>query len=131
MGIHITLLYGGLAGLLLVVLSFNVMYQWVRVTGTGQATDQAMRRAENLVSNFVECVPLTLLLIGVLEANGAGTAAVHTLGTALIASRLLHAFGSGRMRGASLMHFLGAQITFLVTIVASIGSIYLYLFTAL
>jgi len=43
--IHTTLIYAGLLGLLLVILSFNVMQNWVRVTGQGQTTDRAMRRA--------------------------------------------------------------------------------------
>ena len=69
--IHTTLIYAGLLGLLLVILSFNVMQNWVRVTGEGHQTDRAMRRAERLLSSFVEYVPLGLILLTLIELKGA------------------------------------------------------------
>ena len=71
MPIQITLSYAGFLGLLLVLLSFNVMQNWVRVTGKGQETDRDMRRAERILASFVEYVPFALILLVLIEIKGA------------------------------------------------------------
>lgn len=124
--IHTTLIYAGLMGLLLIVLSFNVMQNWVRVTGEGHQTDRAMRRAERVLSSFVEYVPTSLILMVLIELKGAPDSILHTLGIALVTARILHAYGSNEVTGAGLMRFLGAQLTFLVLTVSSIACIYSY-----
>jgi len=123
MHVQTTLIYAGLLGLLLLVLSFNVMQNWVRVTGKGQETDRDMRRAERILSSFVEYVPLTLILLAFIELKGAPHTILHILGTALVAARLMHAYGSNMIKGASILRFLGAQLTFLVLATASLACI--------
>ena len=123
---HITLLYAGILGLLLVILSFNMMKNWVRATGMGQQSDPDLRRAEALLSSFTDYVPLTLFLMGFIESNGAPAPIVHALGITLMAARLMHAFGSNRLWGADGMRFLGAQLTYLVLTVVSFGCLYTY-----
>lgn len=126
MPFHITLLYAGLAGLLLVVLSFNVMQNWVRVTGTGRDADRDMRRAERVLSSFVEYVPLGLILLGLVEFKGAQSFIVHGLGASLVAGRVLHAYGSNDMPGSGLLRFLGAQLTFVMLAIASLACLYYF-----
>lgn len=124
--IQTTLIYAGLLGLLLVILSFNVMQNWVRVTGKGQETDRDMRRAERILASFVEYVPLALILLVLIELRGAPPVVLHALGGILVAARLMHAYGSNPFKGASLMRFLGAQLTFLVLATASMACIFYY-----
>ena len=124
--IQTTLIYAGLLGLLLVILSFNVMHNWVRVTGEGQETDREMRRAERVLSSFVEYVPLALLLLVMMELKGAPPPILHALGIILVTARVLHAYGSNDMAGAGLARFLGAQLTFLMLTVASIACVYYF-----
>src|ERR1700722_1565688 len=124
--VHTTLVYAGLLGLLLVVLSFNVMHNWVRVTGQGQATDRAMRRAEKLLSSFVEYVPMGVIVLALIELNGPPAVVLHSLGPMLVTGRILHAYGSNEMRGAGLMRFVGAQLTFLMLTVASMACLFYY-----
>lgn len=126
--LHVTLVYAGILGLLLVVLSFNVMQNWVRVTGQGKETDLGMRRAERILSSFVEYTPLTLMLIAFSELCGAPPGVLHILGATLVAARAMHAYGSNDMPFAGLLRFLGAQLTFLVLTVASIICIYYFEF---
>ncbi|HUY68790.1 MAG TPA: MAPEG family protein [Alphaproteobacteria bacterium] len=126
--IQTTLIYAGLLGLLLVVLSFNVMANWVRVTGKGLATDREMRRAERILSSFVEYVPMALLLLALIELHGAPPFVIHMLGGALVLARLLHAYGSNAIKGSGFLRFLGAQLTFLVLAVASLACIYYFFF---
>jgi uncharacterized protein len=126
MHVQTTLIYAGLLGLLLVVLSFNVMQNWVRVTGNGQETDRDMRRAERILASFVEYVPFALVLLVLIEIKGAPHVVLHALGIALVAARLMHAYGSNPFRGAGLMRFLGGQLTFLALAVMSLACVYYY-----
>jgi len=124
--IQTTLIYAGLLGLLLVVLSFNVMQNWVRVTGAGDETDRDMRRAERILASFIEYVPLALILLVLIELKGAPMIVLHALGGTLVAARLMHAYGSNPFRGAGLMRFLGAQLTFIMLAAASMACIFYY-----
>lgn len=129
MVVKITLLYAGLLGLVLTVLSFNVMYHWVRVTGAGQESDQTLRRAEKVLAHFIEYVPLSLILFALLEGRGTPPLVMHCLGGGLVVARVAHAFGSNEMTGANLLRFVGSQLTFLVLLVASLACIYVSFFT--
>jgi uncharacterized membrane protein YecN with MAPEG domain len=129
--VHIVLLYAGILGLLLVVLSFNMMKNWVRAAGRGMPNDPDLCRAEALVASFTDYVPLTLFLIGCIEASGAPDAVLHALGACLVAARLMHAFGSNHSRMADTLRFLGAQLTYLVLTVASFSCLYIYAMPAL
>ncbi len=124
--VHVVLLYAGILGLLLVVLSFNMMKNWVRSVGEEAQSDPDLRRAEALVGSFTDYVPLTLLLTAGIESFGAPAWVVHALGILLVAARLMHAFGSNRTRGADVLRFLGAQATYLVLTIASFGCLYFY-----
>ena len=124
--VPVSLLYAGIFGLLLVILSFNMTKYWVRATGLAKQNDPDLKRAEALVSSFTDYVPLALLLIGGAEIRGAPSFAVHLLGGALIVARLMHAFGSNRMPGADALRFLGSQLTYLVITVASFCCLFFY-----
>jgi len=125
--VQITLLYAGLLGLFLVILSFNVLQNWVRMTASGQAMDRDMRRAERVLSSFVEYVPLSLMIMYLVEQRGGVHPIIlHTLGGMLLAGRVLHAWGSNEGTGSGLLRFLGAQLTFLMLMVGSLTCIYFF-----
>ncbi|MFY9288989.1 MAG: MAPEG family protein [Alphaproteobacteria bacterium] len=124
--IQTTLIYAGVLGLLLVILSFNVMQNWVRVTGEGQQTDRDMRRAERVLSSFVEYVPMTLILLAMIELKGTPPLILHILGGSLVLARILHAYGSNDVAGSGALRFLGSQLTFLILMVVSLACIYYF-----
>ena len=124
--IQTTLLYAGILGLLLVILSFNVMQNWMRVTGEGHETDREMRRAERVLSSFVEYVPMTLLMLILVELKGSPPIILHILGSVLVLARVMHAYGSNNVSGAGFFRFLGAQLTFLILTVSSLACVYYY-----
>lgn len=124
--IETTLLYAGILGLLLVILSFNVMQNWMRVTAHGQQTDRDMRRAERLLSSFVEYVPMALALLTLIELRGTPAVVLHSLGITLVLARILHAYGSNDIKGAGFLRFAGAQLTFLVLTVSAFACIFYY-----
>ncbi|MBK5948080.1 hypothetical protein CH339_18535 [Rhodobium orientis] len=63
---------------------------------SGDGGDAELRRAIRVQGNFVEYVPLTLVLMGFSEMQGANRGVVVLIGLALIAGRVLHALGVAR-----------------------------------
>lgn len=91
---HITLIYGGLLGLLFLLLSFWVVRrraQFKVMIGEGEAPE--MLSAIRAHGNFAEYVPLTLLLMALCELAGVGALWLHLGGGLLLAGRILHAIG--------------------------------------
>ena len=90
----ITALYAGILGLIMIgiVVAVGRVRAATDVSiGDGGNVDVivAMRRH----ANFVEFVPLILILIGLLEMNGVANGAIHGLGAGLVVARLCHAYG--------------------------------------
>ncbi|MBM4382856.1 MAG: MAPEG family protein [Deltaproteobacteria bacterium] len=73
--------------------------------------------------NWAENVPLALLLIGLLELNGAGSTLLHGLGAALLAARIAHPLGLKKDKVNEPLRIGGAVLTGLVTMVAAIALI--------
>lgn len=88
----ITLLYAGFLGLWFLVLSARVIQGRGKGISLGDGGDPQMLRLIRGHANFAEYVPLSLLLIGLLESNGLAAAWVHALGAALLAGRVLHGY---------------------------------------
>ena len=120
-----TALYAGILGLMAFVISaaagrLRGGENGVSL-GDGGRTDLmvAMRRH----ANFVETVPLLLILMALLEMNRVEANVIHGLGIVTVVSRACHAFG---MRGEgenNALRGIGAGGTALATIVASIWAI--------
>ena len=121
---HVTILYAGLLGILSLVLSFlvgNMRGKTGVSIGDGGNKDLllAMRRQ----ANFVEYVPLALILIGLLEMNGVSVAVIHIMGAVLVFSRLAHAQGLRADSMQGIGRLIGAAGTALLTLVASVWCI--------
>ncbi len=119
--VTITPLYAALLGLVLLVLSGRVIGT-VRAKGVGIG-DGGDR--ENLVvirsqANFVEYVPMALILIAFVEAGGASDAWIHGLGGALLVGRILHPLGMSTSPDPKPARFIGTVATLLVLLVASV-----------
>src|SRR5512146_1018332 len=93
--IPVTLLYGGLNALLVVLLGLNVSR--IRIgTGTdaGQEGPRELTVAARAHGNAAEWVPLGLVLLLVLELSHAGNRfSLHLLGGMAFLARVLHALG--------------------------------------
>ena len=91
---HILPLYAALLTLLFVALSIRTLRLRRRLRiGLGDAGNTQMLRAMRVHSNFAEYVPLALLMVYLVEAQGAHRVLVHALGLCLLIGRLSHAFG--------------------------------------
>ena len=123
--IPVTLLYAGILALLSVLLANQVLYVRLRPGREPEWRADATLRVQ---ANFVENVPLALLLLFLLEAGGIGSTAVHAFGISLVACRLLHAWGMSRNPGANYPRLIGAQGTFVLLSAMGVAAIYLFLF---
>ncbi len=106
-----TLTYAGLLGLLAVLLANHVLYARLRAK---QLPDWQPPAAERVQANFVENVPLALLLLYLVEIGGAPNTFVHVCGATLVLLRVLHAWGLARYPGANYPRLIGAQGTFVL-----------------
>jgi uncharacterized membrane protein YecN with MAPEG domain len=119
--IRVSALYLGLMGLLAVLLANNVLYVRLRAATQPKWRPDAALRVQ---ANFVENVPLALLLLLGLELQGVAAGALHTFGISLLICRLLHAWGLGTNEGANYPRLIGAQGTFLLLSVMSVALVY-------
>jgi uncharacterized membrane protein YecN with MAPEG domain len=117
-------LYVGALALLAVVLANQVLFVRLRARTLPAWKAETVQRVQ---SNFTENVPLALILLLVLELQGAQDIVLHVLGSALLACRVLHAFGMSRNPGANYPRLIGAQGTFLLLSVMGVAAIYSFL----
>ncbi|MBB1440255.1 MAPEG family protein [Shewanella sp. SG41-4] len=119
-------LYAGLTALLVLALSYKVVkFRRVNKIGIGDGGHQGLSIAIRAHGNLMENAPIALILLALAELNGMPVYLIHSLGTAWIVARLLHAIGLNQGQGGH--HFgrfwsvLTTWIVLLVLAVANIG----------
>ena len=117
----LTGLYAALAALM-----FGGLSLWViaRRMGTrislGAGEDKALEKRMRVQANFVEYTPIALLLILLLELQSTPAWALHALGLALLAGRVMHAYGFGRKAQILILRQAGMVTTLSVIAIAAI-----------
>ncbi|WP_171227888.1 MULTISPECIES: MAPEG family protein [unclassified Ruegeria] len=124
----ITPIYAALIAILYVALSVKVILQRRSdKISVGDGGSKLMIKAIRTHSNCAEYAPIALLLIAMVELQGAGGLLVHILGLMLLAGRLLHAYGFGRTPQIVILRQAGMSLTFLAIMVAAIANLILAL----
>lgn len=124
-----TLLAASLLGLFLIYLSNQCVKLRIKEkVDIGTGNSPALERAVRAHANFIEYVPIALILIGLLEVNHAPTPLTYSLAVALVIGRILHAKGFVKAKGSNFGRFVGTLSTWLVIIIASLYGVYLSLF---
>ena len=118
----VTLWYAGAMALLSVMLANYVLYVRLRAKTVPRWQTNA---AERVQANFVENVPLALVLMLVVELAGGSGMFVHACGLTLVLLRVLHAWGLARNEGANYPRLIGAQGTFVLMSVLGFAALYL------
>lgn len=121
---HWTLLYAGLNALVSFALAFRVGQQRMKsnvIFGDGGNPD--LQRAIRAHANNVEYVPLTLVLIGLLELAGQPAWAIHALGAGLFLGRVLHGLGLSTSEESTPGRFYGILLTWLTLLVSAVWCI--------
>jgi uncharacterized membrane protein YecN with MAPEG domain len=119
MPFHITILYAGINGLILVALAW-LAASARRLSGDGNGDVKRVTRAH---TSAAEIVPVVLILMGLLEAYRVPALLLHGLGVALTVSRLLHAWGMLRRSHQTVGRDLGNTLAWIVLVVASVSAI--------
>ena len=119
----VTLLYAGILGLMAIAIAFPAgRLRGQTGISAGDGGNQDLLIAMRRHSNFIETVPLALVLMALLEMHGVGSTAMHGFGITLVLARTAHAVGlkpdvSNPLRG------IGAGVSALLIVVMSIWSI--------
>jgi uncharacterized membrane protein YecN with MAPEG domain len=111
--VFITPIYAGFFGIMLVLLSWRVtrlrrQYEGNKMRDTGHNELTAAVRAQG---NFIEYLPLALLLMWMLEMMQFSPRLVHGLGAVLVIARLMHVHGLNEPGGDGITRRLGTRLT--------------------
>ncbi len=117
----ITGLYAGILSLIYVFMSMRIVrlrYKYQMAFGEGAEVE--LSRAVRVHGNFIEYVPLALILMLMLDYMQFSTFMIHFMGVALVAGRIVHAIGISSGRGINALRGIGMVLTFLVLVVGGV-----------
>lgn len=120
--ITITPMYVAMLGIILLALSIRVVAV-VRAKGGigyGDGGNPDYTTVLRGQQNFIEYVPLAVILIAFAEAGGTPAGWIHGLGAALVVGRIIHPFGLTNEPGINPLRFVGTNLTWLSILIASI-----------
>src|SRR6478736_2678536 len=93
MAMAITMLYAGALALVLIMLSVRtIQARAATKVFMGDGGNPLLLRRMRGMANFVEYVPMALILMGLLETHGERRWEIHALGATLLVARLAHGF---------------------------------------
>lgn len=116
----VSLLIAGAHGLLLLALLWPIVrLRRGRKVGLGDGGDRELLRRIRIHANFVEYLPMLLVLLALLESGGLDRRWVAALGGTLLIARLLHVHGLRRSEGYSFGRFWGTLLTWIVLFACS------------
>lgn len=124
----ITILYAGILGIMAIGIgaTAGVLRAKEGISiGDGGNHELLLRMRRH--ANFVENVPLALILIGLLEMQGVSSIAIYALGSALVLGRIMHFIGFGE-DVRNVVRGIGAGLSGLTIAVSSIWGIVTFFF---
>ena len=119
----VTMIASGLLALLLLFLGGYVIAGRVGFkVDLGDGGNAALRQRIRAHANFVEYVPIALILLFLVEKESIGPRWLAVaMGTTLVVARLWHAQGLLSKEGVSAGRFMGTNLTGLVILVGAAG----------
>lgn len=123
-----TLFYAGLLGIGYLLLTARVIRgRQTKSINLGSGNDADMERRIRGHANFVEYVPLILLLMLLLELSQVNALLLHGVGLALLAGRILHGVALSFTEKWMLGRFYGTVLTLSALLISSIAAVVLAL----
>ena len=119
----------GLYAALLTAVALTLMVRVARMrarTGVSilHGDDMDLALATRQHGNFIETVPLALILMGLVEANGGSSIVLHANGIVLLLARIAHTIGLKLDRADHPLRAVGAVGTVLVTFVLAVVALW-------
>ncbi len=117
--LEITSLYAVPMGALMFIL-------WLSVSKTRAATGMSIGHNNDVVlhekirrhGNFIEWVPMVLLMMSIAELRGGNGLALHVAGGFLVVSRIAHPFGLKHDKPAHVLRIIGNSGSLLALVIA-------------
>lgn len=116
----ITLLTASILGLIYFGLCYNVVKNRIKAMKQEDYDQEVLDRMVRVQCNFIEYVPIVLILLGLLENAGAKSYIVLGIAVGIIVGRILHAWGLASKAGTSFGRYYGTVLTWLALLTASI-----------
>lgn len=91
----------------------------------GSPENMELAERVRIHQNFLEYVPLALIMMGLIEINGGNTTFLYVFGVVLVISRIAHAIGLKHDNMAHPGRVIGAGGTALMSLVAAIYAIWM------
>ena len=127
MQLAITALYAGLLAIFALALSFRAGSARGKSGHSilfGEPANMELAQKVRRHQNFLEYVPMIVILMGAIELNGGSATMLHGIGVALIAARIAHAVGLKHDNMGHPGRMIGAAGTALITLVAAVYAIW-------
>ncbi len=122
MSIPITLTFASIFALFALVLSFRAG-SFRGKSGIpllfGEPQNMELAERVRVHQNFLEYVPMILIVMGAMEAHGASSTFLYTIGALLFIARIAHAVGLKHDNMAHKGRLIGAAGTALITLVVA------------
>jgi hypothetical protein len=114
-------LYAGILGLMSIAIGLPIGGLRGKLNvSLGDGGNPDLQLAIRRHGNFMEWVPLALLLIALLEMSGVSKLTIHSLGAGLVAARIFHAAGLQANTMQGIGRLVGAAGTALIVVVTSV-----------
>lgn len=122
--LHITGLFAGILGLLIIVLAYKVVvFRRTKKVGLGDNGDIGGQQAIRTHANAIEYVPMLVILMGIYEVNGGHSMALYCIGILAVIARVMHAFGLSKSAGITSGRFYGTAVTWLIIVALGVLNI--------
>ena len=122
MSIPVTLTYASFFAIFALVLSFRAgTYRGKAGVSVlyGDPANMELAQRIRVHQNFLEYVPMILIVMGAIEANGGSAMFLYVIGDLLFIARIAHAIGLKHDNIAHIGRLIGAGGTALITLVAA------------
>jgi len=127
-GFSVIPVYAAVLGLMFVIFTLRVgLYRFKSRVSLGDGGDKELRKRIRGQGNFVETVPMILLLLVLMESAGAADTWLHSLGAVLVLGRLSHYLQITGIVEPLLFRVGGMIATILPALLASVWLLHNYL----
>ena len=128
MSIPITLMYASVFAIFALVLSFfagSARGKSGISIGVGEPANMELLQKVRVHQNFLEYVPMILIVMGGIEAIGGSSMFLYVVGDLLIIARIAHAVGLKHDKMNTMGRLIGAGGTALITVVVGVYGLWL------
>lgn len=128
MQVPITALYAGLFAIFALFLSFRAGSRRGK-TGIslllGEPVNWELAERVRAHQNFLEYVPMILILMGAIELNGGSATFLHSVGLLLVVARVAHPIGLKHDNMSHIGRLIGAGGTALLMLIAAVYALWM------